>query len=245
MSDTILWYATRGAGVVTLILLSGVIVLGIVSSMRWQTPAWPRFLTTGFHRNLALTTLAFLALHIVTAVVDPFTALGWNAALIPFSSSYRRFWLGLGVVVFYVGAEHQAAEAAMRYALTERSADLRGRARLIQAPRGHVAGEESAAVHFVNAGDARPAITPPRPFERGVGGRPTLVQNVESLAAAALVARGDDAGTSLVTLSGAVRRAGVREIGLDATLAEVAASGGGLARAVQAVLLGGYFGGWV
>ena len=58
------------------------------------------------------------------------------------------------------------------------------------------------------------------------------------------MARGDDAGTSLVTLSGAVRRAGVREIGLDATLAEVAASAGGLARPVQAVLLGGYFGGW-
>src|SRR2546426_11109373 len=94
MSDTILWYATRGAGVVTLILFSGVVVLGIVSSMRWQTPAWPRFLTTGFHRNLALTTLAFLALHIVTAVVDPFTALGWNASLIPFSSSYRRLVVG-------------------------------------------------------------------------------------------------------------------------------------------------------
>ena len=153
--------------------------------------------------------------------------------------------VGADDIIFYVGAEHQAAEAAMRYALTERSADLRGRARLIQAPRGYVAGEESAAVHFVNAGDARPTITPPRPFERGVGGRPTLVQNVESLAAAALVARGDDAGTSLATLSGAVRRTGVMEIGLDATLAEVAASGGGLVRPVQAVLLGGYFGGWV
>ena len=153
--------------------------------------------------------------------------------------------VGADDIIFYVGAEHQAAEAAMRYALTERSADLRGRARLIQAPRGYVAGEESAAVHFVNAGDARPTITPPRPFERGVGGRPTLVQNVESLAAAALVARGDDAGTSLATLSGAVRRTGVMEIGVDATLAEVAASGGGLVRPVQAVLLGGYFGGWV
>jgi len=102
MSDTILWYATRGAGIVTLILLSTVVVLGIIASMRTQTPGWPRFLTTGFHRNLALMTLVFLALHIVTAVVDPFTALGWNAALIPFSSSYRRFWLGLGVVTVYL-----------------------------------------------------------------------------------------------------------------------------------------------
>ncbi len=102
MSDTILWYATRGAGVVSLVLLSGVVVLGIVSVLRWQTPSWPRFLTTGLHRNLALATLTFLALHVVTAVVDPFTALGWNAAIIPFSSSYRRLWLGLGVVAVYL-----------------------------------------------------------------------------------------------------------------------------------------------
>ena len=102
MSDTILWYATRGAGIVTLVLLTGVVVLGIVSAMRWQTAAWPRFLTTGFHRNLALATLIFLALHVVTAVVDPFTALGWQAAIIPFSSSYRRFWLGLGVIAIYL-----------------------------------------------------------------------------------------------------------------------------------------------
>ena len=102
MSDTILWYATRGAGVVSLILLTAVVVFGIVSAMRWQSPSWPRFVTTGFHRNLALTTLIFLSLHIITAVVDPFTALGWNAALIPFSSSYRRLWLGLGVIAIYL-----------------------------------------------------------------------------------------------------------------------------------------------
>ena len=48
MNDTILWYATRGAGVVSLVLLTGVVVLGIASAMRWQTASWPRFLTTGF-----------------------------------------------------------------------------------------------------------------------------------------------------------------------------------------------------
>jgi len=102
MNDTLLWYATRGAGVVSLVLLTGVVVLGIVSVMRWQTTSWPRFLTTGFHRNLALTTLIFLAIHVVTAVVDPFTALGWEAAIVPFSSPYRRLWLGLGVVGIYL-----------------------------------------------------------------------------------------------------------------------------------------------
>jgi sulfoxide reductase heme-binding subunit YedZ len=102
MNETILWYATRGAGVVSLLLLTGVVVLGITSAMRWQTPAWPRFLTTGLHRNLSLMTLVFLAIHIITAVADPFTALGFSAAIIPFSSSYRTFWLGLGAVALYL-----------------------------------------------------------------------------------------------------------------------------------------------
>jgi predicted ferric reductase len=102
MNNSILWYATRGAGFVSLVMLTGVLLLGITSAMRWQTPAWPRFLTTGFHRNLALVSVFFLGIHIVTAVIDPFTALGLNAAVIPFSSSYRTFWLGLGAVAMYL-----------------------------------------------------------------------------------------------------------------------------------------------
>jgi predicted ferric reductase len=98
VTDTLLWYTTRGAGAVTLVLLSGVVVLGILSALRVQTTGWPRFLTAGLHRNLALMTLAFLALHIVTAVVDPFTHLGWLSAVVPFSSYYRTLWLGLGTI---------------------------------------------------------------------------------------------------------------------------------------------------
>ena len=98
MTDSVLWYATRGAGTVSLILLTGVLVLGILSARRWSTTAWPRFLTGGLHRNAALLSVVFLGLHILTAVVDPYTSLGWTAALVPFSSSYRSFWLGLGVV---------------------------------------------------------------------------------------------------------------------------------------------------
>jgi predicted ferric reductase len=100
MTDTVLWYTTRGAGAVSLVLLSGVVVLGVLSSLRFQSESWPRFLTTGLHRNVALMTVVFLALHIVTAVVDPFTHLGWLPAVIPFSSSYRTLWLGLGTVAF-------------------------------------------------------------------------------------------------------------------------------------------------
>ena len=100
MSDTILWYATRGAGAVSLVLLTAVVVLGILSALRVQAAGWPRFLTIGLHRNLALMTLVFLGLHIVTAVVDPFTHLGWLSAVVPFSSYYRTVWLGLGTIAF-------------------------------------------------------------------------------------------------------------------------------------------------
>jgi len=163
--------------------------------------------------------------------------------------------VGADDIIFYVGVEHAAAQAALRHALAERPDDVRGRARILSAPAGYVSGEESAAVHFVNAGDARPTTTPPRPFDRGVGGRPTLVQNVESLALAALIARrghawyrglGHDGaqGFGLLTVSGAVNHAGVHEVELGATLSDAAAAAGGLSGDVRSVLLGGYFGGW-
>lgn len=100
MNDQLLWYTTRAAGAVSLVLLTVVVVLGVLSVLRFRTAGWPGFLTTGLHRNIALVALVFLALHIVTAVVDPFTSLGWLTAVVPFSSYYRTFWLGLGTIAF-------------------------------------------------------------------------------------------------------------------------------------------------
>lgn len=161
--------------------------------------------------------------------------------------------VGAEDIIFYIGAEHRPADDSMRHALTERSSDMPERAQIVTAPAGYVSGEESAAVHFVNAGGARPTTTPPRPFERGVRGRPTLVQNVESLAMAALIARrGRDwyveraraGGIGLITVSGSVKDAGVQEIEFGSTVGDVAAAAGGLRGDARAVLLGGYFGGW-
>src|SRR5438093_511325 len=98
MNDQILWFATRGAGVVSLLLLTAVVCLGVLTVVRWQSPAWPRFLSVVLHRNLALLSVAFLAIHIVTAVIDPYTSLGFIAAAIPFAWSYRPVWVGLGVI---------------------------------------------------------------------------------------------------------------------------------------------------
>ena len=163
--------------------------------------------------------------------------------------------VGATDIVLYVGSEHRDAHRVLGRALGEREAELRGRVRLVAAPVGYVAGEATAAVHFLNSGDARPTFLDRRPHEVGVGGRPTLVQNVESLAYAALIARHGDAwyrsagrgqtrGTALVTVSGAVPRPGVREIEYGLTIGEVAALAGTTADGTSAVLVGGYFGGW-
>jgi methionine sulfoxide reductase heme-binding subunit len=98
MNSTLLWYTARGAGAVSLVLLSAVVTLGLLARARVEGRGWPRFLTVALHRDLSLLSLVFLTLHIVTAVVDPYTHLGITAALVPFGSYYRTFWLGLGTV---------------------------------------------------------------------------------------------------------------------------------------------------
>lgn len=160
-----------------------------------------------------------------------------------------------GEVILYVGETHAASRSALRRALAERPVDEQRRTRLVTAPPRYVAGEETAAVHCVNDGVALPMTTPPRPYERGVGGRPTLVQNVETLAHVAMIARFGDGwfrslgatapGTVLLTLCGAVAAPGVVEAPHGTTVAEAVHSAGGLSAAPRAVLLGGYFGSWV
>ena len=62
------------------------------------TYRWPRFLVIGLHRNISLLALVFLVLHIGTTVVDTYTSIGIQDAVIPFLSGYHRFWLGLGAI---------------------------------------------------------------------------------------------------------------------------------------------------
>jgi NADH:ubiquinone oxidoreductase subunit F (NADH-binding) len=128
--------------------------------------------------------------------------------------------------------------------------------RLVELPARYVASEESALVNFLNTGEARPTDTPPRPYERGVRGRPTLVDNVETLANVALIARyGPDwfralgsaaaPGTMLATVGGAVGTPGVRELPLGTTVSAALGASGGVAEPVGAVLVGGFGGNWV
>ncbi|HEV2013178.1 MAG TPA: ferric reductase-like transmembrane domain-containing protein [Candidatus Dormibacteraeota bacterium] len=94
-----LWFATRGAGTATLLLLTAVVALGILTAgSAARSRVWPRFVSAELHRNLSLFAVAFLVAHVATAVADPYAKLGWRDAAIPFVSAYRPFWLGLGVV---------------------------------------------------------------------------------------------------------------------------------------------------
>jgi methionine sulfoxide reductase heme-binding subunit len=94
------WYLTRSTGAVALLLLTLTVALGVIDVKRISTPAWPRWVVDALHRNLALLSVVFLLLHILTSVLDSFAPISLTASVIPFISSYRPFWLGLGAVSF-------------------------------------------------------------------------------------------------------------------------------------------------
>jgi len=93
-----LWYVTRATGLVSLLLLTASVLLGLFTAGRFRSERWPRFLTQGLHGNVSLLVLVFLALHIVSTVLDTYTSISLTAAFVPFASSYKTVWLSLGAV---------------------------------------------------------------------------------------------------------------------------------------------------
>src|SRR6202034_141207 len=119
---------------------------------------------------------------------------------------------------------------------------------------GYVAGEDTAAVRALNGGPVKPTDKPPRPFEEGVDGLPTLVSNVETLASLPYLQRHGSAefrslgtsqspGSFLVTVTGAGRAPGLYEIPHGLPFPELLALHGVSPDQVQGVLMGGYFAG--
>jgi sulfoxide reductase heme-binding subunit YedZ len=96
------WYATRGLGAATLIVLTGTVVLGIVTSTRWIGESTPAFVAADVHRNLSLLGMCLLAAHVITTVLDPFAHISVRDVLIPVGAAYRPVWLGLGVAAMWV-----------------------------------------------------------------------------------------------------------------------------------------------
>lgn len=161
--------------------------------------------------------------------------------------------VGADLAFLCVGADGAALAPLLRRAVAARPADEVA-VELVVAPPRYVASEESALVNWLTTGRPLPTLVPPRPAERGVGGRPTLVDNVETLATLAVIARlgaerwgavgtPEEPGSMLVTVGGAVGRPGVQEVPLGTAVADVldqAAAG-----PAAGVLVGGYFGTWL
>jgi NADH:ubiquinone oxidoreductase subunit F (NADH-binding) len=166
--------------------------------------------------------------------------------------------IGARDIVIAVNDQASRATRVIEHALSERRDLPRGapRVRVVAVPHGYVSGQETALVSFLNGGPARPMSTPPPVFEKGVSGRPTLVDNVETLAQVALIARhgsdwyrqigtAEEPGSRLVTVSGGVARPGVFEIESGTPLRGLIEAAGGLVSPARAFLFGGYAGTWV
>lgn len=95
-----LWFLTRGSGVVSLVLLTAVMVLGIAPRARLTDSWFGRFVSVGVHRSLSLLGVAFIVFHVATTVLDSFAPVRWLDAVVPFGSGYRPLWVGFGALAF-------------------------------------------------------------------------------------------------------------------------------------------------
>jgi sulfoxide reductase heme-binding subunit YedZ len=93
-----IWYLMRATGVVSLVLLTAVLALGIATVNRWRLGKTPAFVTAGVHRSISLLSVVFVAVHVVTAVVDPYAGVNVVGAVVPFVGSSNPLWIGFGAV---------------------------------------------------------------------------------------------------------------------------------------------------
>jgi methionine sulfoxide reductase heme-binding subunit len=100
LSPTTYWYLTRGSGAVALVLLTISVCLGILGSVRFSAPRWPRFAVDTLHRDVSLLGVAVIVVHVLTTVLDGFAPITLLDGVIPFASPYRPLWLGLGTLSF-------------------------------------------------------------------------------------------------------------------------------------------------
>jgi NADH:ubiquinone oxidoreductase subunit F (NADH-binding) len=166
--------------------------------------------------------------------------------------------LGASGIRVCVARDRGRSAEALRGAIAERAGagwSWAARMEVSETPGPYVAGEESALAHWLDGGPARPTYRPDRSVPVRIGGRPALVDNAETLANVALIARHgpawfravgtpDAPGTTLTTVTGAVERPGIYEVPFGVRLAELLANAGA-DRDLTAVLLGGYGGTWL
>jgi len=98
MNSTALWYTTRASGIVSLVLLTVTMVLGLATTNRARARNWPGFAQQELHRRISILSMVFVAIHVLTSILDTYVHIGWLAVVVPFTSPYSRFWVGIGTV---------------------------------------------------------------------------------------------------------------------------------------------------
>jgi predicted ferric reductase len=98
MNSTALWYTTRASGIVSLVLLTVTMVLGLATTSRARARNWPGFAQQELHRRISILSMVFVAIHVLTSILDTYVHIGWLAIVVPFTSPYSRFWVGIGTV---------------------------------------------------------------------------------------------------------------------------------------------------
>ena len=100
--NAVIWDAARAGGLISYLLLTTAVALGLVLRNRWQSARWPRLVTNELHGYVSLLALIFIAVHVLAVAIDPFTHFGLAAVLVPLASSYRPVWMSLGIVALYL-----------------------------------------------------------------------------------------------------------------------------------------------
>jgi methionine sulfoxide reductase heme-binding subunit len=98
VNSTALWYATRASGLMALILLTLTMVLGLITTTRAKARNWPGFAQQEIHRRISILAVVFLGIHVVTSVIDTYVNISWAAIVVPFTSDFGTFWVGVGAV---------------------------------------------------------------------------------------------------------------------------------------------------
>lgn len=95
-----LWVTERATGLTALVLLSLSTFLGAVTSAGWSSSRFPEVRSVSLHRNVSLLSVCFLAIHVGGAIADNYVTVPLVSLLVPFTSEYDRFWVGLGTIAF-------------------------------------------------------------------------------------------------------------------------------------------------
>lgn len=101
-STQLWWFVTRSAGIIAYLLLWFSTVWGLALPSKLLTPVLEQTFTVDFHEFISLLSLGFVLLHIFVLLIDRFLPYTPLQILIPFLSPYRPFWVGLGIIGFYI-----------------------------------------------------------------------------------------------------------------------------------------------